>query len=94
LTLIASNIFLTLENRSFYYSIFTTIRYKNNLVLPTGFDVVNPIENIVEIKPVEVVSKAPLNEEKKINKVIYFLTMLPKPTLPPCSPSPSSGQVS
>jgi Ca2+-transporting ATPase len=33
LTLIVSNIFLTLENRSFYYSIFTTIRYKNNLVL-------------------------------------------------------------
>jgi Ca2+-transporting ATPase len=33
LTLIISNIFLTLENRSFYYSIFTTIRYKNNLVL-------------------------------------------------------------
>lgn len=33
LTLIASNIFLTLENRSFYYSVFTTIRYKNNLVM-------------------------------------------------------------
>ncbi len=33
LTLIASNVFLTLANRSFYYSIFTTIRYKNNLVL-------------------------------------------------------------
>jgi Ca2+-transporting ATPase len=33
LTLIASNIFLTLANRSFYYSIFTTIGYKNNLVL-------------------------------------------------------------
>ncbi len=32
LTLIASNIFLTLANRSFYYSVFTTIRYKNNLV--------------------------------------------------------------
>ena len=32
LTLIASNIFLTLSNRSFYYSIFTTIKYKNNLV--------------------------------------------------------------
>ncbi|MFM2203194.1 MAG: hypothetical protein RLZZ605_158 [Bacteroidota bacterium] len=32
LTLIISNIFLTLTNRSFYYSIFTTIRYKNNLV--------------------------------------------------------------
>ena len=33
LTLIASNIFLTLSNRSFYFSIFTTIHYKNNLVL-------------------------------------------------------------
>lgn len=32
LTLIVSNIVLTLENRSFYYSILTTIRYKNNLV--------------------------------------------------------------
>ena len=33
LTLIASNIFMTLANRSFYNSIFTTIRYKNNLVV-------------------------------------------------------------
>ncbi|MGB2848791.1 MAG: cation-translocating P-type ATPase [Saprospiraceae bacterium] len=31
-TLISANIFLTLVNRSFYYSIFTTSRYKNNLV--------------------------------------------------------------
>ncbi|MFC3560318.1 cation-translocating P-type ATPase [Pedobacter jamesrossensis] len=31
--LISANIMLTLVNRSFYYSIFTTIRYKNNLVL-------------------------------------------------------------
>jgi Ca2+-transporting ATPase len=30
--LVAANVFLTLVNRSFYYSIFTTIRYKNNLV--------------------------------------------------------------
>lgn len=30
--LIAANIFLTLVNRSFYYSIFTTIGYKNPLV--------------------------------------------------------------
>ena len=30
--LIAANIFLTLVNRSFYYSIFTTLQYKNNLV--------------------------------------------------------------
>ncbi len=33
LTLIASNIFLTLANRSFYYSIITSLKYKNNLVL-------------------------------------------------------------
>jgi Ca2+-transporting ATPase len=32
ITLIASNIFLTLTNRSFHHSIFTTILYKNNLV--------------------------------------------------------------
>lgn len=32
MTLIVANIFLTLVNRSFYYSIFTTIRYKNSLV--------------------------------------------------------------
>nr|WP_321227943.1 cation-translocating P-type ATPase [uncultured Psychroserpens sp.] len=31
-TLIAANIFLTLVNRSFYYSILTTLKYKNNLV--------------------------------------------------------------
>lgn len=31
--LVAANIFLTLVNRSFYYSIFTTLRYKNNSIL-------------------------------------------------------------
>ena len=31
-TLIVSNTFLTLVNRSFYYSIFQTIKYKNNLI--------------------------------------------------------------
>ncbi|MET4081980.1 Ca2+-transporting ATPase [Pedobacter sp. UYP30] len=31
--LITANIFLTLVNRSFYYSILTTVMYKNNLVL-------------------------------------------------------------
>ena len=30
--LVSANIFLTLVNRSFYYSIFTTLLYKNNLV--------------------------------------------------------------
>ncbi len=31
-TLIFSNVFLTLENRSFYHSILFTLRYKNNLI--------------------------------------------------------------
>ena len=31
-TLISANIFLTLINRSFYYSVLTTLKYKNNLV--------------------------------------------------------------
>jgi Ca2+-transporting ATPase len=31
--LITANIFLTLINRSFYYSVFTTLKYKNNMVL-------------------------------------------------------------
>ena len=31
-TLIIANVFLTLVNRSFYYSIFTTMKYKNDLV--------------------------------------------------------------
>ena len=32
-TIVAANIFLTLENRSFYYDILTTLKYKNNLIL-------------------------------------------------------------
>ena len=32
ITLIAANVFLTLVNRSFYYSIITTLGYKNNLI--------------------------------------------------------------
>lgn len=32
IVLISANILLTLVNRSFYYSIFTTLKYKNNLV--------------------------------------------------------------
>ncbi|MGN6601334.1 MAG: cation-translocating P-type ATPase [Ginsengibacter sp.] len=32
-TLVAANIFLTLVNRSFYYSVFTTFRYKNYLIV-------------------------------------------------------------
>lgn len=41
ITLLFSNILLTLVNRSFYYGVFTTLRYKNNLVmLITGISLV------------------------------------------------------
>lgn len=49
--LIASNIFLTLINRSFYYSIFTTIRYKNNMVLFIVFITITLIALMLYIKP-------------------------------------------
>lgn len=49
--LIASNIFLTLINHSFYYSIFTTIRYKNNMVLFIIFLTVTLVALMLYIKP-------------------------------------------
>ena len=49
--LIAANIFLTLINRSFYYSIFTTLRYKNNMVLFIIFITIAILGLILYIKP-------------------------------------------
>ncbi len=49
--LIAANIFLTLINRSFYYSIFTTLKYKNNLVLFIIFITIAIVGLILYIKP-------------------------------------------
>ena len=36
-TLVVANIFLTLVNRSFYYSVFTSFKYKNNLLVSIVF---------------------------------------------------------
>ncbi|MEO7175785.1 MAG: cation-translocating P-type ATPase [Saprospiraceae bacterium] len=49
--LIAANIFLTLINRSFYYSILTTLRYKNKMVLFIIFITVALLGLILYIKP-------------------------------------------
>jgi P-type Ca2+ transporter type 2C len=49
--LIAANIFLTLINRSFYYSILTTLMYKNNLVLLIISITVVIVGFILSIKP-------------------------------------------
>lgn len=49
--LITANIFLTLINRSFYYSIFTTLKYKNNMVLFIIFATISLVGLILYIPP-------------------------------------------
>jgi Ca2+-transporting ATPase len=49
--LIAANIFLTLINRSFYYSILTTLKYKNNMVLFIIFTTITIVSLLLYIKP-------------------------------------------
>ena len=49
--LITANIFLTLINRSFYYSIFSTLRYKNNMVLFIIFITIAIVGLILYVKP-------------------------------------------
>lgn len=52
--LIAANIFLTLINRSFYYSILTTLTYKNNLVLFIILTTVAIVGLILYVEPLTV----------------------------------------
>ncbi|MFZ4475969.1 MAG: cation transporting ATPase C-terminal domain-containing protein, partial [Saprospiraceae bacterium] len=49
--LIAANIFLTLINRSFYYSILTTLRYKNDMVLFIIFITIAVVGLILYVHP-------------------------------------------
>ena len=49
--LITANIFLTLINRSFYYSILTTLKYKNNMVLFIIFLTIAIVGLILYVKP-------------------------------------------
>ena len=49
--LIGANIFLTLINRSFYYSILTTLKYRNNLVLIIIFITISLVGLMLYIKP-------------------------------------------
>jgi len=51
-TLVAANIFLTLVNRSFYYSVITTIRYKNMMVPLIIFATVAITALLLYIKPI------------------------------------------
>ena len=49
--LVVANIFLTLINRSFYYSIITTLKYKNNMVLFIIFITIAIVGLILYVKP-------------------------------------------
>jgi Ca2+-transporting ATPase len=49
--LVIANIFLTLINRSFYYSIITTLKYKNNMVLYIILITIAIVGLILYIKP-------------------------------------------
>ena len=55
--LITANIFLTLVNRSFYYSIFATVRYKNNLVPIIISITITIIMLLIYVKPLAVFFK-------------------------------------
>jgi Ca2+-transporting ATPase len=50
--LITANIFLTLINRSFYYSILSTLRYKNNMVVYIILITVVLVALILYVKPI------------------------------------------
>lgn len=50
--LITANILLTLTNRSFYYSILTTLKYKNNMVLFIVFITITLLGLILFVKPI------------------------------------------
>jgi Ca2+-transporting ATPase len=49
--LIVANIFLTLINRSFYYSLWTTLKYKNNMVLIIIFITIALLGLMLSVKP-------------------------------------------
>ena len=53
-TLIAANILLTLINRSLYYSLLTTIKYKNNMVLIIILLTVVAVAALLYIRPLSV----------------------------------------
>ena len=72
LVLVTSNIFLTLMNRSFYYSIFTTLRYKNNLVFLIIGITIAITALLLYLKPIRDFF---LFEHLNINQVLIAITV-------------------
>ena len=52
--LIVANVFLTLVNRSFYYSLLTTLKYKNDLVLYIILATIAVVAAILYLKPLTI----------------------------------------
>lgn len=67
--LIGANIFLTLVNRSFFYSVITTFRYKNNLVLLIITVTVLVAMLIIYLKPL-----ADFFEFEKLSPALLFIS--------------------
>jgi Ca2+-transporting ATPase len=76
--LITANIFLTLINRSFYYSIFTTLKYKNNLVLFIILTTIAIVGLILSLKPLTLFFKfETLNTQQLLTCIsIGFLSVI------------------
>ena len=77
-TLISANIFLTLVNRSFYYSIATTIRYKNSLVPAIIALTIALTACFIFIKPLaEFFQFTPLNlQQVSVSILIGFVSVI------------------
>src|SRR5436189_6436744 len=72
--LIAANIFLTLENRSFYYSVFVTLRYRNNLVWLVIFISLATVGIILTVQPLtDFFGFMPLNFEQIVVCIVIGL---------------------
>ena len=70
--LIIANIFLTLINRSFYYSIFTTLRYKNNMVFIIILITLTIVGLLLFIKPLTTFFEF---EKLSLNQLFICLTV-------------------
>lgn len=77
-TLIAANIFLTLVNRSFYYSVLTTFKYKNNLVVLIILSTLLLSAMLIYIKPFAVFFKfeALSIQQLSISILIGFVSVI------------------
>jgi P-type Ca2+ transporter type 2C len=77
-TLITANIFLTLVNRSFYYSVFITMKYRNNMVLIIILITIIILALLLFIKPLTVFFKFEfLNlPQLSISAAVGFLSVI------------------